>query len=500
MVNEKLKRLYEILDKASIYRHALGLLNFDFETAVPRDAKEKESDVINFFSNELFKIENSDEFKEIIVYLHSHIEEVEDPLDKVLINKKYKTYLKRKNMSEEFALEMDKIYSKAFIDWYNAREKSDYSLFKDSFKSVIEIGEREVKLRENVLPNLYDNFLNDCEEGMLQEDLDKFFSELKEGLLSVLHKIQNSKHTIRTDFLSREVPSHKQEEFGRYILELNGYDFNRGGLTTTEHPFTIDIAKDDARVTTHYYKDMVLSSMYSCIHEGGHGIFMQNEDEEDFKHYINDTITNGMHESVSRFYENVIGRSEEYCHLIYPKFKEIFSPIFDDVTEREFYEGINYVSPSLIRTEADEVTYGLHVIIRYEMEKKICKKEISLDEIPTMWNKLYKEYLGVDVPDDRNGVLQDVHWTSSFGYFPSYALGNAYNQMYLKKMREEFSLEEEISKGNFEKIKDWLKENVFKKANRLSPKEWIVEVSGESITPKYFIEYLNKKYGDIYKF
>ena len=285
-----------------------------------------------------------------------------------------------------------------------------------------------------------------------------------------------------------------------YLLELNGYDLKRGLLSETEHPFTSSVNRYDARVTTHYYDDMVFSSIYSTIHEGGHAIFMQNEPFEDHDHFINDEVTNGMHESVSRFYENVIGRSREYVELIYPKFKEIFAPTFDDVTIDEFYEAINLVTPSLIRTEADEVTYGLHIIIRYEMEKMICQGKIKYEDIPSTWNRLYKEYLGIDVPSDRYGVLQDVHWTGGFGYFPSYAIGNCYNQMYLKKMEEEFSLNEAIKNQEFDKIKDWLKNHVFIHANRLSPKEWIKELAGEALTPKYFIEYLNKKYGEIYRF
>lgn len=499
-MKEKLNKLYETLKTVRKYHHILAIMNFDFETICPKEAMEEESNTINYFSNEVFKLVNSDEYKALIVDLHDNIDQIEDELDKVLINHLYDEYEKQKNISPELNMKFQQIYMKAYIDWMKAKEEDNYDLFKDSLVKVIDANKEAISLRDKKFPDLYDNMLNDFEKGLLQEDLDKFFAELKVGLLDILNKIKNSKHQIRTDFLNRKVLKHQQEEMAYYLLKLNGYDLNRGLLAETEHPFTMDINQYDARVTTHYYDDMVLSSIYSTIHEGGHAIFMQNEPEEDHKHFINDSITNGVHESVSRFYENVIGRSREYVELIYPKFKEIFAPTFDDVSVDELYEAINLVTPSLIRTEADEVTYGLHIIIRYEMEKMITSGKIKYEDISTTWNKLYKEYLGVDVPSDKYGVLQDVHWTGGFGYFPSYALGNCYNQMYLKKMEKEFSLKEAIKNQKFDKIKDWMKQNVFLKANRLSPKEWLKDLTNESLTPKYFLDYLYKKYQDIYKF
>ena len=497
-MQEKLKRLKEILALLKKYEHALGIMYFDFETIVPKDAREEEAEILDFFSNEHFKISSSDEMKELTQYLYDNKDKIEDPLDVSLINKLYDKYQKIKNITPEFDLKMSNIFSRSYNTWLKAKEAKDYNLFKDVFKEVIDIEKEAVGYRENKLPNYYDNLLNDCEEGLLQEDLDPFFKELKEGLIDLINKIKNSKHVIRRDFLNRKVPIHKQELFSKYLLELNGYNFNKGVLSTTEHPFTSDIAKNDARVTTHYHEDMVLSNIYSIIHEGGHAILMQNEREEDYEHFINDYVTNGMHESVSRFYENIIGRSKEYVHLIYPKFIEIFDE-FKDISEQELYEAINIVEPSLIRTEADEVTYGLHIIIRYEMEKMICNNQIQVEDIPSMWNKLYKDYLGVDVHNDAEGVLQDVHWTSGFGYFPSYAIGNCYNAMYLKRLEKELPFKELILKGDFKTINQWMKDNVFVHANVLTPKEWIKELTDESLSPKAFLEYLNNKYKEIYR-
>ena len=497
-MNENLKKLYKKLELIRKYDHALGIIYFDFETSVPKNAMERESEIASFFSNERFKIENSKSFKELVVKLHDEIDTL-DYLDQVLVKDLYEDYLKTKNITPKFELMMSKIYDKAYIDWLKAKEKKNYKAFVSSFKKVIDISKKAIDLREVKLDNLYDIMLNDCEKGVLQEELDIFFNDLKKGLIDLLNKIKNSNKKIRDDFLSRKVPIYKQEAFSKYLLELNGYDFNRGFLTTTEHPFTTSIDYDDARVTTHYYEDMVLSNIFSVVHEGGHAIFMQNEPREDYKHYINDNITNGMHESVSRFFENVIGRSKAYIHLIYPKFIETFDE-FKDVTEEELYEAVNIVTPSLIRTEADEVTYGLHIVIRYEMEKKLVSGELRVEDAAKEWKRLYKEYLGVEPKNDKEGILQDVHWASGFGYFPSYAIGNAYNAMYLKEFKKQHNFDELVEKGDFKTIINWLKDNVFKDANHFEPKEWIKSITGRELTAKDFLEYLNDKYSKIYGF
>ncbi|MBO4428889.1 MAG: carboxypeptidase M32 [Clostridia bacterium] len=495
---ENLAALYANLKKMKFYEHALKIMNFDFETSVPLDSREDEGNVISFFSNEHFKLATSKKMKELTVALHESVDEL-DEKDKVLVESMYRDYLKVKNVTPKTQMRWSQMFNKAYIDWYNAKNASDFSLFKDSLANVIEISKEDVALRENALPDLYDNLLDDCEEGVLTADLDAFFAELKSGLIELIGKIKNSSHVIREDFLSRKVPIYKQERFSRYLLELNGYDFNKGYLTTTEHPFTMDVAENDARVTTHYYEDMVLSNIYSVIHEGGHAIFMQNQPAEDYDHFINDRITNGMHESVSRFYENVIGRSEEYIRLIYPKFRELFADELGDVSERELYEAVNIVKPSLIRTEADEVTYGLHIVIRYEMEKLICSGKIAVEDIPKKWNELYTEYLGVTPQSDKEGVLQDVHWTSGFGYFPSYALGNAYNAAYLKEIKKDMDLGKAILGGDLAAIKTWLKEHVFKNSNTKKPKEWLKDLTGKTLSAKDFLEYLNEKYSEIYR-
>ena len=495
----ELTELKERLETIKKYSHVVSILSYDFETVCPKEGYVEQSKLIDYFSNEEFKLFNSEEMKNLIVNLYNKRHQIENELDKKLVEKLYKDYLKKKNITSDFNLEMNHCFSHAGINWLKAKKENDFSIFKNDLKKVIDVTKKEVSLRDNKFENIYDNKLDDCEEGILCTDLDPFFETLKKGIIDLLAKIKSSSHKIRNDFLNRKVSIHKQKEFSNYLLKLNGFDLSRGYIGESEHPFTSSISKDDTRLTTHYYESLVLSNMFSVIHEGGHGIFMQNERAVDYNHFINDSVTNGMHESVSRFYENIIGRSREYIELIYPKFMQIFKDEFSDISVDELYEAINIVKPSLIRTEADEVTYSLHIIIRYEIEKKLLNGKLSVDLVKDEWNRLYKEYLGVKVTSDSVGILQDVHWTSGFGYFPSYALGNAYNAMYVKKINESMNLKEEIRKGNFKKINKWMSENVFYYANILSPKEWLLKITSRELTPIDYIEYLNDKYKKIYK-
>ena len=255
----------------------------------------------------------------------------------------------------------------------------------------------------------------------------------------------------------------------------------------------------DARVTTHYYPDQFASSMYSIIHEGGHALFEQNQPQADHDYFLTDGKTLGMHESVSRFYENRIGRSRSFVHFIYPQVCEAFPQVMGDVTEEEFYAALNVVEPSLIRTEADEFTYTFHIIIRYEIEKALFSGQAKVEDIRELWNRKYEQYLGIRPATDRDGVLQDVHWTSGFGYFPTYAVGNFYNAMYYNRMKEEIPVETSIAAGDFGPVNRWMTDHVFAKADLLPPQEWIRDITGRDFTPDDFLDYLEDKYAAIYQ-
>lgn len=497
-LNQAYEKVENTLKEMAVYENAVHVLNFDLETICPKAAMENQAETMAFLSNKAFILSKDPAFVEAAELLFAERAGLDNDFQKTLAESLHDNYLKIKNITPEMDKEFSVIMNNAYIDWLDAKEKSDFDRFAPSLEKVRDVQLKQIELREEKLPVAYDNLLNDYEKGISQEDLDRIFGQCKERLVPLLKKITECKKKIRTDFLFRTVTDEQQKEFARYLLETIGYDFNRGAFTTTEHPFTDGLAKDDVRVTTHYHPNMLHSSMYSIIHEGGHALFELLQPAENHQYFINNLKTMGQHESVSRFYENRIGRSKEFVHLIFPKAKEIFPQVFNDVTEEEFYRAINVVEPSLIRTEADEFTYTFHIIIRYELEKEIVAGSVDIKDLPSLWNKKYKEYLGIEPDCDRNGILQDVHWSGGFGYFCTYALGNMYNAMYYNKMAEEIDLPAAVSSGDFAKINGWMQEKVFKKADRLAPKDWIKEITGRDFTATDFLDYLEEKYKGLY--
>ncbi|SDB30166.1 carboxypeptidase M32 [Butyrivibrio sp. INlla16] len=495
---EKLNYILKASKEIETYNHACRILSYDQETICPVKGMETQGEVSAFLSNQAFKIAKDAKFTEAAEYLYEHKDELNE-WDTVLADQLHRAYIKEKNITPEKNMEISLVYNKAFVDWSKAREASDFSMFRESFKNVFEMNKEIIKLRDiNAGGSVYNQLLDDYERDITTDVLDECFGKCKERLLPLLDKIKNSKKNIRRDFLEIEVTDEQQAKIAKWLLETIDFDLERGAFTTSEHPFTNGLGKDDVRVTTHYYPNYFIGSMYSIIHEGGHALFEMLVPEENHEHFINDGKTMGMHESVSRLYENRIGRSKEFVSLIYPKVCEVFPQVMKDVSENELYEALNIVEPSLIRTEADELTYTFHVIIRYEIEKALFEGTLVIDDVPKVWNEKYKGYLGIEPENDREGVLQDVHWTFGFGYFPAYAIGNMYNAMYFNRMKNEIDISNLVAKGDFRTLNNWMAENVFKKADRLSPSEWIKEITGRTLTADDFLDYLEEKYTELY--
>lgn len=495
--NKRLERLFEILDEADAYRRSIGKLEFDMQCCAPSDGMELAGNDMAVLGKKLFELTHSEEYSKLLSELSSNSEGLTD-VQKRAVKCLFDSYEKTKNISPELSFEIESAMNKAYGKWLTAKESKDFSLFKDSLKSIVKYTRKTVELQDKDYGSYYNACLDDYEKGGNEKQLDEFFTALKTRIVPLLAKIVREGKFIREDFLTRKCEIPKQEEFSRYLLELQGMKMSATVLMATEHPFTTNFGPKDVRVTTHYYEDNFISNIFSTLHEGGHALFMQNEPEEFYKNHNSDNMSNAMHECISRFYENIIGRSPEFISFVYPKLMEVMGEDFKDVSEQELYEAVNVAKPSLIRTEADELSYSLHVLIRYEIEKALVNGEIRVDDIPKLWNEKYKEYLGVEVSDDAEGCLQDVHWTSGFGYFPSYALGNAYGVQILRTMEKELDVFNEVKKGNLDIILNWLKENVFSVASMLDPDEWIKEITGESLNPDYYLDYLEKKYTTIY--
>ena len=494
---EKLKELFTLLDEIDAYARCLGKVGFDQACCAPEGGMEQAGEDMAILGKRLHELTHAERYQQLICELHEDGEGL-TPVQKKAVEHLYDDYKKEKNFSAAFSYKRDRAVANAYGVWLAAKKANDFSKFKDAFAAVIDYTRKAIDLRDESYRSYYDACLDDFEKGGGIEQLDAFFKALRERIIPLLKRIQAEGKSVRADFLTRPCPIPQQEAMAKYLLDVEGLRKSALVLMTTEHPFTTGYGPGDVRVTTHYFEENFLSSIFSTLHEGGHALVMQNEPRELWENHCSDRATAAMHETISRFYENLIGRSREFIAFVYPRIQELSGGVFADVSEQELYEAVNMTHPGLIRTEADELTYCLHIMVRYELEKAFVNGEITVDEVPQRWKELYKEYLGVDVPGDDKGCLQDVHWTDSYGYFPSYALGNAYGAQILHSMEKDFDVYAAVREGDLKKITDWMTEHVFSIMSLTTPDEWIRAITGESLNVNYFLDYLEKKFTKLY--
>lgn len=498
MIEEKLKELKEYIKDIYKTMGALEIIYWDMQTKMPRKAIEQRSEIIEHLSGEIFKMTTSDKMGELLKFFDENVEGLNE-IDKAIIKNARKEYDETKKIPEDRYRKFVVAQALSESAWEEAKEKKDFEIFKPHLKKIIDF-QKEFIDYLGYKDNKYDTLLNKYEEGLTVKKLDKVFGELKEGIINILNKIDASGKVVDKSFLLGEFNKESQEKLSKFILNKMGYDFEAGRLDESMHPFTTSFGNRDVRITTNYNVPDFTSALFSCIHEGGHGIYDQDIPDEFQKTGLDTSLSMSIHESQSRFYENIIGRSKEFWEYFLPFAKYEFKQ-FKDISLNEFYEAINCVKPSLIRTESDELTYSLHIIIRYEIEKALINGSLDVDNVKEEWNRKYKEYLGVEPSNDSEGILQDIHWSDgSFGYFPSYALGNLYGAQMLEVMKKDYKdMYSDITNGNLSGIHNWLNENIHKYASLYSPSEIILKVSGEELNSKYFIDYLEKKYFEIYK-
>lgn len=495
-MEKKIIEVKEYIREIEMLDSIINNVYWDLKTYVPKEGAESKGELLEYLQGKKFKLITSETVKK-------YIDEFSDKLDLLSVVDRKTLINLEKNYNETMKIPEDRyksfvlLCSKSELAWEEAREKNDFEIFKPYLKEVIDY-QKEFIGYWGYSDNKYNTLLDKYEPGITVQILDGIFQELKSGILEILDDMKKSQVNIENKLKDMKFDIPKQRELSEFLLETIGFDLNKGRLDESTHPFTIEFNNKDVRLTTHYYENDLFSGMYSTIHEGGHGIYEQNIDDSLKCTGLCQGVSMGIHESQSRFFENIIGRSEEFCELILPKIKELF-PEAISLTGKELYKMVNKVEKSLIRTEADELTYSIHVIIRYEIEKSIFNDEVTIDGIKDLWNKKYKEYLGVDVKSDNDGVLQDIHWSDgSFGYFPSYALGNIYGAQILNQLEKDIpNLLVQIKNGGFIEMNKWLKENIHKHGGVFSPKELIKNICNEELDSKYFLKYLRCKYTDL---
>ena len=494
---EAKEKLIELQGRMSAYAHATSLIYYDGVTAAPKKTAENRAHTLGVLSEEQYRLATGQETVELLEFLDANKEELDlREARMVFLLLKDIRQMQKIPMEEYVAYQM--LLVEADDVWHTAKETSDFALFEPVLEKIFETN---LRFAGYCAPEKdpYDYWLNEYEEGASRASLDVFFATLREHIVPLLKRVQSAPQ-LDNSVIRGHFPAEKQAILSQKLMDVIGLDPDHVGLSTTEHPFTISFGSHlDERITTHYYEEDFSYSMFSVIHEGGHALYDTGSDDALAWTVLDGGVSMGIHESQSRFFENILGRSRAFCEYLFPVVREIFPAELEGYTAEDFYKAVNRAEPSLIRTEADELTYCLHVMIRYELEKRVMAGELSVHDLPAEWNRLYKEYLGVDVPDDKHGVLQDSHWSGgAVGYFPSYALGSAYGAQYLRKMRETVDVDACLRAGDFGPIDDWLRERIWKHGGTYRPNELFERATGEAFDPTVFTAYLEEKFTELY--
>ncbi len=402
-------------------------------------------------------------------------------------------------LPEALVRELAETTSLAHTAWVTARQKSDFAAFSPWLEKILRLKREEARCLQ-VSNSLYEALLDHYEPGMRVGELDELFALLRPKLTSLLQKIQASDRQPKRDLLKGEFPVAQQESFGRAVLSAMGFQWDAGRLDRSPHPFCMGISPLDVRLTTRYSEQDFASSLFGMIHEGGHGLYEQGLNREHDGSPACDGISLGIHESQSRLWENQVARSEAFWKHWLPRLQQTFADQLDHVSLQDFLHAINRVEASLIRVEADEVTYGLHVIMRYELEKQMVEGDLEVQDLETAWNSSMKEYLDIVPSNSAEGVLQDTHWSQGYlGYFPTYLLGNLYSAQIFHQAKKVFrDLEEDIGGGNLTPLREWLGEEIHRHGKTISAQELIERISGKALNAKYFLDYLEQKFGQLY--
>ncbi len=419
--------------------------------------------------------------------------------DRGLIRQTRRNFTHATKLPHALVQEMTRVGAASFEAWRKARTQSDFALFAPWLEKTIAL-QREVADRFGYQESRYDALLDLYEPGLTTTRVEKLFTAVRAISVKTLRRIEVSGHTVDADMLSGSFPAEKQVKLSAEILRRMGYDFSRGGIAQSPHPFTTEFGTPyDVRVTVHPDTRFVQAALMAAIHEGGHAVYEQGCAPTLSRTPVAGGASMGAHESQSRLWENAIGRSEAFWLGQFDAVRKVFRAQFKDVEPSVFARALNHVEPSLIRVEADEVTYNLHIIIRFEMEKLMVNTAVDVNSLPRLWNERYQEYLGITPPDDAHGILQDIHWTSGFGYFPTYTLGNLYGAQIYATLRKAFpDFDERLAHGDTSFILGWLRDRMYRFGAIYQPEDLVTRVTGEAPNPRYFERYLTEKFTRIY--
>ena len=420
--------------------------------------------------------------------------------DRGLVREAQRNYDRSTKLPRKLVEEMARVQASSFEAWRRARENNDFASFAPWLSRTVAL-QREVADHIGYAETRYDALLDLFEPGMTASKLDKLFAPVREVSTTLLKRIEASSIAVDDTCLQGDFSEEQQVALSEVLLRGMGYDFTHGGIAVSPHPFTTSFGSPfDVRLTVHPDRHFIQSSVMAAIHEGGHAVYEQGSAPTLVRTPIAGGASMGAHESQSRLWENAIGRSEAYWQGQFAAVQQAFPEHFATVDAATFSRALNKVKPSLIRIEADEVTYNLHIMVRYELEKAMINGDIAIESLPGLWNAKYREYLGIEPTSDTVGVLQDIHWSSGFGYFPSYTLGNLYSAQIYSALRIHYSnFDERLAHGDTAFILEWLRKNMYAYGAIYQPDTLMERVTGESPNPEFFARYLTSKFEAIYQ-
>jgi len=497
-MNEKLDQLKEKLGEVADIGRAASVLSWDQQVNMPpggHEARGRQLATLSKIAQEKFI---TDEVGKLIDDLKQELNGDHSSDEAALVRVASRNYDKARRVPPEFIAEQAIVSSRAFEAWVEARSKSDFSIFQPHLEKVLELVNKYISFFPPA-EHPYDTLLDDYEPGMKTADVKAIFDGLRPKQVELIKAI-TSRRQVKDDFLFKKYNEKKLMDFGERVITKFGYDWSRGRQDKAPHPFETTFSVNDVRITTRYEDDNPIAMLFSTMHESGHAMYEQGINPDYERTPLAGGTSLAVHESQSRMWENLVGRSLPFWEHFYPELKKTFPRKLEGVNLKSFYKAINKVEPSLIRVNADEATYNLHIMLRLELEIAMVEGKIAIKDLPEIWNTKMQDYLGVTPPNDAKGVLQDIHWSGGMiGYFSTYALGNLISAQLWEKINADIhDLDDQIRKGDFSQLLDWLRKNIHQYGQKYEPQTLVEEVTGSKITYEPYIRYLTKKYSEIY--
>ena len=487
---------HDYLKQVKHVEHVAGIANWDQEVHMPQKGHEFRAQQLAYLSGWHHQLLTDGKLEGYLEQLRQDDSLTESQKRNVAAVDR--DLAKTKKLPTEFVQRMSQAVSEANQAWSRAREGEDFTIFSPKLKELVALNQEKARYY-GYQDHIYDALLDDFEPGLTTKAVDQVMGQAKQSLTSLLSQI-NQQPAPEMRAMQQRFPQEQQLALSRQLAREVGFDFEAGGLSISEHPFTTSFSPLDVRITTRFFENDLPESIGSTIHEAGHALYEQGLLPENYGLPAGEAISLGIHESQSRLWENNIGRSRAFIRAYLPVFKQYFPEQLGAIGEAEFYRAFNQVQPSLIRTAADEVTYHLHILIRTELEKALLEERLSVDELPEAWNQAYRDYLGITPGKPSEGVLQDIHWShGAIGYFPTYSLGSFYAaQFYHQAQQDMPDLHEQIEQRNLQPLLQWLRENLHQHGRLYQASEICEAITGEPLNFQYFEQYLYQKYQDIY--